>query len=84
MLALAGANGKPVTIYALDGYGADFSLEKLAAHEWVLATHSDGNALAIGGRGPLWLGYDTGGKTLTEEEESGWVWAAFYIEVGEK
>jgi hypothetical protein len=37
--------------------------------------------LAIGGRGPAWLAYDTGTRRATPEEEGAWVWSVFYITV---
>ena len=82
VLALAGATGKPLTIFALDGYGAEFTQAKLNAHEWLLATHANGKSLPIGGHGPAWVIYDTKGKKVSEEEETAWVWAVFYIEAG--
>ncbi len=83
VLAAAGAVGKPIVVYALDGYGAAMTREQVAAHEWVLATHADGKALGIGGRGPLWLVYDTGPARATAEEEGAWVWSVFHIAAGE-
>lgn len=84
VLALAGANTKHVTIFALDGYGAAFDANLLSSREWVLAHTMNGRPLAIGGRGPLWLAYETGEKPASAEEEAKWVWSVFYIEVGKK
>lgn len=83
VLAAAGGDGKPVTLYALDGFGARMTTEQIAARPWVLATHANGEALAIGGRGPLWLVYDTGAGKATAEDEAAWVWSVFHIKVGE-
>lgn len=83
VLAAAGATGKPITVFALDGYGAAMTPEQVAAHRWVLASHADGEALGIGGRGPLWLVYDTGAGKATVQEEGAWVWSVFHIQVGE-
>ena len=84
VLDLAGAGGKPVTLYALDGYGAQFSVEKLSSQPWVLALTADGRPLGIGDRGPLWVAYATRDKPATEDEVALWVWSVFYIEVGDK
>ena len=84
VLALAGANDKPVTIFALDGYGAQFDVAALNSREWVLAHSLDGRRLSLGGRGPLWLAYETGDKAASSEEEAKWVWSVFYIEVQSK
>lgn len=83
VLAAAGATGKPITVYAMDGYGAGMTVDQIAARDWVLAMNADGKPLGIGGRGPLWLAYDTGSGKATAEEEGAWVWSAFHIEVGE-
>jgi hypothetical protein len=83
VLAAAGATGKPITVFALDGYGAAMTPEQIAAHPWVLATHADGVALGIGGRGPLWLVYDTGTGKASAQEEGAWMWSVFHIQVGE-
>lgn len=83
VLAAAGAAGKPITVYAIDGYGAAMTVDQIAAHEWVLALKTNGKPLGIGGRGPLWLAYDTGSGKATAEQEGAWVWSIFHIEVGE-
>ncbi|MCP5081503.1 MAG: molybdopterin-dependent oxidoreductase [Alphaproteobacteria bacterium] len=84
VLARAGAGAKPVTIFALDGYGAAFDTKLLDSREWILAHTMNGQPLGIGGRGPLWLAYETGAKPASAEEEAKWVWSVFYIEVGNK
>ena len=83
VLAAAGAEGKPLLAYALDGYGAAMTPEQVAERRWVLASHADGKPLGIGGRGPLWLVYDTGDGTASVEEEAAWVWSVFHIAVGD-
>ena len=83
VLAAAGATDKAITVYAMDGYGANMSTGQIAANDWVLAIDADGKPLGIGGRGPLWLAYDTGAGKATTEEEGAWVWSVFHIAVGE-
>ena len=80
VLAAAGATGKSLTVYALDGFGLEMDAERIAAHDWVLAMKVNGEPLAIGGLGPLWLVYDTGDRVAVEDEEKTWVWSVFYIE----
>lgn len=80
VLEAAGATGKSVTAYALDGFGLQMDVEKIAAHDWVLAMKVNGEPLGIGGLGPLWLVYDTGDRVAGEDEEKTWVWSVFYIE----
>ena len=84
VLALAGAEAKPVTIFALDGYGAAFDTKTLDSRKWILAHTMNGQPLGIGGRGPLWLAYETGTAPVSAEEEAKWVWSVFFIEVGDK
>ena len=68
-------------IVALDGYAAEFEAKDIASHDWIVAIEADGKPLGIGGRGPTWLMFDTGGKTLKAEDEALWVWSAFMIVV---
>jgi len=44
-----------------------------------LPSAADGRPLGIGGRGPAWLLYDSGGGAVSEEEEARWVWSMFLI-----
>ncbi len=82
VLQAAGATGKPITVFALDGFGKPMTPEQVSAGDWVLATHANGVALGIGGRGPLWLVHDTGAAEATAQEERNWVWSVFHIAVG--
>ncbi|MFC5584019.1 hypothetical protein ACFPOD_02770 [Nitratireductor kimnyeongensis] len=81
VLAAAGPSGDKTTLYALDGFGLEMSAEKMASREWILAMKIDGEPLGIGGFGPLWLVYDTGGRKAPEEEERSWVWSVFHIDI---
>ena len=81
VLALAKAQGRTITIHALDGYKQEFTPKELADRPWVLAITADGKPLGIGGRGPAWLVHATlKGKPATEDEEAKWVWSVFYME----
>ncbi|MCW2307022.1 molybdopterin-dependent oxidoreductase [Rhodobium gokarnense] len=73
------ADDATVTLFALDGYGVTLSPADRAARDWVLAIEMDGTPLAIGGRGPAWLLYDTGDGTASEDAEAKWVWSVFVI-----
>ena len=74
-------DGAKLKVVALDGYAAEFDAKDLASHDWIVAIDADGSPLGIGGRGPTWLMFDTGGKTLKAEDEALWVWSAFMIVV---
>ena len=70
-----------VTLFALDGYGVEMDAGDRAAQDWVLAIDADGKPLPLGGRGPTWLLYDTGGEPASEDAEAKWVWSVFLIAV---
>lgn len=81
VLKLAGAEGKTVTFYALDGFATRFEPKELQERAWVLAHTADGRPLGIGGRGPLWMAYDVPSGKASTDEEGRWAWAVFYAEV---
>ncbi|MFO1091395.1 MAG: hypothetical protein U1E46_17615 [Hyphomicrobiales bacterium] len=82
LLAAAGASSGTVTLYALDNYGVKLDAKDLAAKDWVVGHSADGVPLAVGGRGPLWLAYDTAKSgPASKEEEGQWVWAVYLITV---
>jgi hypothetical protein len=39
---------------AVDGYAAAVTVAQARAQRWIVATHMDGAAMALGGLGPLW------------------------------
>ena len=53
----AGAAGKLV-LRAVDGYAVTLSVAQARAQNYIVATHLDGEAMALGGLGPLWAVYD--------------------------
>lgn len=81
VLSKAGALGQKFRLTALNGYTAVLSLDELGAKNWILALSANGKPLGIGGRGPLWLVYDTKTGAAPQEEEAKWVWSVFLIEV---
>lgn len=81
VLKAAGWNGPAITTLALDGFGTKIDRATLDAHDWILATRTNGMPLGIGQRGPLWLVFaPPGGRPATDAEEGMWPWALFYIE----
>ena len=61
VLALAGAPGgmeTRITLRAVDGYAATLTLGQARAQGFIVATHLDGQPMALGGVGPLWAIYD--------------------------
>lgn len=61
VLAAAGvAPGSPVQVVlrAVDGYNVTVSMADLQAYRMIVATHIDGQPMALGGLGPQWAVYD--------------------------
>lgn len=61
VLAAAGvATGSAVQLglRAVDGYNVGISLADATAHRMIVATHIDGQPMALGGLGPQWAVYD--------------------------
>lgn len=81
VLAAAGASGQEVLVQAVDGYAPSFALDDIAA--FVLAIDADGQPLAVGGRGPVWLVYPRASDPVDDgASDAGLVWAMFHIGVG--
>jgi hypothetical protein len=81
LLAAAGAEERTVTLSALDNYGVKLTPAEVKAKPWVLGHTADGVPLAVGGRGPLWLAWDTSAAIATKEDEGQWLWAVYLITV---
>jgi hypothetical protein len=83
--AKIGDSGKLV-LRAVDGYAATVTMAQARAQRYIVATHMDGAAMALGGLGPLWAIYDAdkvpemAGKPLPERFGS-CPWALYHIEV---
>lgn len=61
VLAQAGAKPRDaakVLMRAVDGYAAVLEMRQLRAWNFIVATHLDGQAMPLGGLGPLWAVYD--------------------------
>ncbi len=73
---------------AVDGYAAQVSAADAGKYRFIVATHLDGQPMALGGLGPLWAVYDAdrfpdmAAKALPARFE--WCpWATYHIEVRE-
>ncbi|MCY1166860.1 MAG: molybdopterin-dependent oxidoreductase [Pseudomonadota bacterium] len=73
---------------AVDGYAAQVTAAEAGKYRFVVATHLDGQPMALGGLGPLWAVYDADrfpemmAKKLPER--FAWCpWATYHIEVKE-
>lgn len=83
VLKAAGATGKTIKVYALDGYGAEIPVSELQQYGVLLALKADGTYLGLGGRGPTWVVYprDDQHPALKSHDDAKWVWSALRIEV---
>ncbi|UGQ46294.1 molybdopterin-dependent oxidoreductase [Massilia endophytica] len=78
-------SGKLV-LRAVDGYAAVVPVAQARAQRFIVATHLDGEALALGGLGPLWAVYDAdripemASKPLAERFGN-CPWGLYHIEV---
>lgn len=89
VLAAAGAplkDGSKVALRAVDGYAAVISVADARAQNWIVATHLDGQTMALGGLGPLWAVYDVdryapAAARPLAERFGGCPWALYHIEV---
>lgn len=81
VLDLVGAEKVSLKTRALDGFAVELTAEQVASKDWILATHADGKPFGIGDKGPIWLMHTPSAKKVPEEEEQGWPWAVFYMEV---
>ena len=89
VLATAGAatrDNTRVVLHGLDGTPVSLSLGGLRQYRFIVATHMDGQPLALGGLGPLWAMYaadqfaDKTAKPLAERYLD-CPWGLYHIEV---
>ncbi len=74
VLAAAGANGKSVTVQALDGYAVEAPMEELIAKGAVVALKRDGIALGNGDFGPIQIVFPRAERDdLAEMNDDLWV-----------
>jgi hypothetical protein len=89
VLALAGsrpADSAKVVLRAVDGYAAVVTMGQLRAWKLIVATHLDGQPMALGGLGPLWAVYDADrvpdmAARPVNERFGACPWALYHIEV---
>lgn len=89
VLAAAGvAAGSPVQLVlrAVDGYNVTISMADAQAYRMIVATHIDGQPMALGGLGPQWAVYDAdvlpAFKDKPMKERFGLCpWGLYHIEV---
>ena len=73
-----------VTVVAINGFSGWLSPEDIDRSDWILALEADGVPLGIGQQGPLWLVHTRAeGEKPGEDGRGRWVYAVFYMRVGE-
>jgi hypothetical protein len=69
---------------ALNGYTGWLDPEDIRSSDWILALSADGMPLGLGQQGPIWLLNMRAPDFKPNDEHHGhWVYAVFYIKVGE-
>jgi hypothetical protein len=69
---------------ALNGYTGWLDPEDIRQSDWILALSADGKPLGLGQQGPLWLLNTRAPDFKPNDEHHGhWVYAVFYIKVGD-
>lgn len=89
VLALAGARpgaDSKLLLRAVDGYAAAVPMGQLRAWKFIVATHLDGQPMALGGLGPLWAVYDADrvpemAARPVSERFGACPWALYHIDV---
>jgi hypothetical protein len=86
VLAAAGATGSKLAMRAVDGYAPAITRDDAAKYRFIVATHLDGQAMPLGGFGPLWAVYepdqyaDMAAKPLPERFAN-CPWGLYHIDV---
>lgn len=89
VLALAGArpaDNARILLRAVDGYAAVVPMGQLRSWGFIVATHLDGQPMALGGLGPLWAVYDADrvpemAARPVAERFGACPWALYHIEI---
>ena len=69
---------------ALNGYTGWLDPDDIKSSDWILALEADGKPLGLGQQGPIWLLNTRSPDFKPNDEHHGhWVYAVFYIKVGE-
>jgi hypothetical protein len=73
-----------ITVVAINGYSGWIAPEDVDRSDWILALEADGVPLGIGQQGPLWLiNTRAEGEKPGEDGRGRWVYAVFYLRIGE-
>ncbi|MFO1144137.1 MAG: molybdopterin-dependent oxidoreductase [Amaricoccus sp.] len=82
VLAAAGADGKTVTVQAMDGYALEVPFAEIVAKGAVLALERDGKPLGIGNFGPTQIVFPRADRPeLADMPDDWWIWQIYHIDV---
>lgn len=81
LMSAVGSSGAGARLTAFDGYQVEVPAEMIARHQPIIATHVDGEALAVGGLGPVILVWPRQSDDRLEDmNDDLWPWGVFAIE----
>jgi hypothetical protein len=81
-LSIAQMNGDSLIVTALDGYQREISIDRIEAHDVILALRINGDALPVGGLGPSVLVWPRrSDPALAGMNDEDWVWGVISVEV---
>jgi hypothetical protein len=84
VLAAAGAARAKVSFIAVNNYEGWLAPEDIDGSDWILALDVDGAPLGLGQQGPIWLiNSRSPGDEPNQSHRRHWVWAVFYMRVGD-
>jgi hypothetical protein len=82
VLAIGGVSGGTLIVTALDGYQREIPVTMMIEHDVIFAIRKDGDALPLGGLGPVMLVWPRGtDAALDGMNDDDWVWGVLAIEV---
>lgn len=85
VLAAVGAAPAKVSVVAVNNYEGWLAPEDIDNSDWILALEVDGTPLGLGQQGPIWLiNTRAPGEEPNQSHRGHWVWAVFYMRVGDK
>ncbi len=82
VLVMVGATGSSVTLQAIDGYTYEIDRASITG-DYVLAVQADGEALHLGGHGPIWLVIPEDQSPAGPDSDEALVWGVYVITVAE-
>lgn len=76
-----------IALRAIDGYSVNIDLADARAYRMIIATHMDGQPLALGGLGPQWAVYEADSIAAfknkpVKERFALCPWGLYYVDVG--